>query len=194
MKVVTYAESVNTDAIKVLLLLASDIASEKGNNLLSKKVKKICFEIENECLVPQKLSGVQAAACRKFVDLSVGQYQRLCTFLRMLSESVGSNFNIFPSYAKSVHVADVSNLPGTVYYEMISDTNTKEISEPRTPQPINLMEQFTEDLNAETPNIVGCMYSLPDILARELESMSDSIRASMIEKNVALSTVLDYVM
>ena len=71
MKVVTYAESANTDAIKVLLLLASDIASEKGNNLLSKKVKKICFEIENECLVPQKLSGVQAAACRKFVDLSV---------------------------------------------------------------------------------------------------------------------------
>ena len=98
--------------LEVILVMASLNAGSMGKKHIKTVVSELIREFQGTEVIQRKLSGLEAASFRKYVDLSVGQYNRITYFLKNISQKTEHEskfFNIFPSYLRTVQKVDVEN-------------------------------------------------------------------------------------
>lgn len=168
------------------------------NKELRKKMRHLIKNIDSKFEGIQ-ISPIEAAALKKGVGLSKSEWENMCFFLNYLSKKGDRRkFNIFPNY-KFVQREDQKNLPGSVSYTLRSKETNEIIYDhegQENPRADNLMQQFTDSRfvpEMRKPNMVGCAYPLPNLLANELLSMKEDLQNVMKDKNITTETLLQVI-
>ena len=174
------------------LTLLLQLSKMEKNLNLTKHIKK-CIQQEegNTASNPDRLSAIEGAALKRGVGLSKSEYEKLCFFLNYF----GRKLKIFPNY-KFLLTQDKLNLPGSVSYTLLNKNTEEEVhfhEAQANPRAENLMAQFVNTKfvpEMRKPNMVGCAYPIPNILANELQAMLLDLKEEMKEKEVSdLSTL-----
>ena len=186
--------------VEVGILVCATLARQKGKKSLVSRLENLFNECTSQKNVASKsLSGLEAAALRKYVDLSASQWQKMTEFLNRLSKKkkeLGEEYlylKIFPSYW-TIHKVDVETMPSNCEYVLLNKSSGESNTHKAVidSKPLDIIEESFEAIpNSPVPNIRGCFFPITDIIAKELETRASLISCKMLENSIDTHGMLE---
>ena len=183
------ADKLATTVEQLSLDITCQIMKENGERKLADLIKQTVIAFNNS----EKLTPMQTSAIRNFVDMSVGQMNKMSIILSHLEKKKKEKgflvqlnpFSPYSLYAKE----DNKQMPFNVEFTLSTNGNiTKSHAGSEQKIPRNILEDYTifgnqlqEDVR---PNILGSYYPVDIVVAKQLSQLEGKLCNQMVNKSI----------